>query len=228
MCNSLCLLQTSKLILTSKRDGSALAATMVFALRAEVDARGPLKRFKADAQLYEFKEFEVKLSNPFQVKPAQLEDAWRHWLCPGRLCNLHVVLCPGCIVMACQMPYPSGTAPSGFPHRGAAGKRQNTLSLLKSIQCKNAAIATLLLCRWTVSSPSGLSMQQLQSWTLLAWQGQTGRGELLRGVHCVGQMGELPLGLYLPGLEPNVAFSFGGAGRDPLQHVPEQNEVLSS
>ena len=40
---------------------------MVFALRAEVDARGPLKRFKADAQLYEFKEFEVKLTNPFQV-----------------------------------------------------------------------------------------------------------------------------------------------------------------
>ena len=70
LCNGNCLLQTSKLILTSKRDGSALAATMVFALRAEVDARGPLKRFKADAQLYEFKEFEVKLTNPFQVKPA--------------------------------------------------------------------------------------------------------------------------------------------------------------
>lgn len=80
MWNSLCLLQTSKLILTSKRDGSALAATMVFALRAEVDARGPLKRFKADAQLYEFKEFEVKLTNPFQVKPAELEIAWQHWL----------------------------------------------------------------------------------------------------------------------------------------------------
>ena len=69
MWNSLCLLQTSKLILT-----------MVFALRAEVDARGPLKRFKADAQLYEFKEFEVKLTNPFQVKPAELEIAWQHWL----------------------------------------------------------------------------------------------------------------------------------------------------
>ena len=40
LCNGDCLLQTSKLILTSKRDGSALAATMVFALRAEVDARG--------------------------------------------------------------------------------------------------------------------------------------------------------------------------------------------
>ena len=80
MWSSLCVLQTSKLILTSKRDGSALAATMVFALRAEVDARGPLKRFKADAQLYEFKEFEVKLTNPFQVKPAQLNVAWQHWL----------------------------------------------------------------------------------------------------------------------------------------------------
>ena len=103
LCNGGCLLQTSKLVLTSKRDGSALAATMVFALRAEVDARGPLKRFKADAQLYEFKEFEVKLTNPFQVKPTALEDAWQHWLHPRRVWNLQEVHCPKCTAVACQI-----------------------------------------------------------------------------------------------------------------------------
>ena len=66
--------QTSKLVLTNRRDGSALAATLVFALKAEVDARGPLKRFKAEAQLYEFKEFEIKLTNPFQVPQSMMLD----------------------------------------------------------------------------------------------------------------------------------------------------------
>ncbi|DBA78771.1 TPA: putative protein fap47 [Trebouxia sp. C0004] len=61
--------QTAKLVLVSKRgvNGAPPAAPLAFALRGEVDARGPLKRIKTSAQLYEFQEVEVKLTNPFQV-----------------------------------------------------------------------------------------------------------------------------------------------------------------
>ena len=53
----------------SKRgvNGAPPAAPLAFTLRGEVDARGPLKRIKATAPLYEFQEFEVKLTNPFEV-----------------------------------------------------------------------------------------------------------------------------------------------------------------
>ncbi len=62
-------MQTAKLVLVSKRgvNGALPAAPLAFALRGEVDARGPLKRIKTSAQLYEFQEVEVKLTNPFQV-----------------------------------------------------------------------------------------------------------------------------------------------------------------
>ncbi len=62
-------MQTAKLVLVSKRgaNGGPPAAPLAFALRGEVDARGPLKRIKTSAQLYEFQEVEVKLTNPFQV-----------------------------------------------------------------------------------------------------------------------------------------------------------------
>ncbi|KAL0021413.1 hypothetical protein WJX79_003538 [Trebouxia sp. C0005] len=61
--------QTAKLVLVSKRgvNGAPPSAPLAFALRGEVDARGPLKRIKTSAQLYEFQEVEVKLTNPFQV-----------------------------------------------------------------------------------------------------------------------------------------------------------------
>ena len=52
----------------SKRGvNGALATPLAFGLRGEVDARGPLKRIKTSAPLYEFQEVEVKLTNPFQV-----------------------------------------------------------------------------------------------------------------------------------------------------------------
>ncbi len=62
-------MQTAKLVLMSKRgvNGAPPAAPLAFTLRGEVDARGPLKRIKTTAQLYEFQEVEVKLTNPFQV-----------------------------------------------------------------------------------------------------------------------------------------------------------------
>ena len=67
--DSCVLMQTAKLVLMSKRAGNGAppAAPLAFALRGEVDARGPLKRIKTTASLYEFQEFEVKLTNPFEV-----------------------------------------------------------------------------------------------------------------------------------------------------------------
>ena len=61
--------QTAKLVLMSKRgtNGAPPAAPLTFALRGEVDARGPLKYIKTSAALYDFQELEVKLTNPFQV-----------------------------------------------------------------------------------------------------------------------------------------------------------------
>ena len=63
------LMQTAKLVLMSKRgtNGAPPAAPLTFALRGEVDARGPLKYIKTSAALYDFQELEVKLTNPFQV-----------------------------------------------------------------------------------------------------------------------------------------------------------------
>lgn len=68
-CHHVFRMQTAKLVLMSKRgvNGALPAAPLAFALRGEVDARGPLKRIKTSAQLYEFQEVEVKLTNPFQV-----------------------------------------------------------------------------------------------------------------------------------------------------------------
>ena len=65
----MCVMQTAKLVLMSKRSGNGAppAPPLTFALRGEVDARGALKHIRASAQLYEFQEFEIKLSNPFEV-----------------------------------------------------------------------------------------------------------------------------------------------------------------
>lgn len=53
----------------SKRSGNAgpPAPPITFFVRCEVDAKGPLKYIKASTPLYEFLEFEVKLTNPFEV-----------------------------------------------------------------------------------------------------------------------------------------------------------------
>ena len=83
------LLQTAKLVLMSKRgpNGAPPAAPLTFALKGEVDARGPLKITKTSAQLYDFQELEVKLTNPFQVRlllacllPKQAPKRMKSWL----------------------------------------------------------------------------------------------------------------------------------------------------
>lgn len=72
-------MQTAKLVLVSKRgvNGAPPSAPLAFALRGEVDARGPLKRIKTSAQLYEFQEVEVKLTNPFQVLLLELGQSFQ-------------------------------------------------------------------------------------------------------------------------------------------------------
>ncbi|KAK9828703.1 hypothetical protein WJX72_001600 [[Myrmecia] bisecta] len=57
--------QAGRLILSSKRDGTGQAATLVFNLRSTVDCRGPLKRVRTEGPLYELVEFDVKVNNPF-------------------------------------------------------------------------------------------------------------------------------------------------------------------
>ena len=57
--------QQSRLVLTSKRDGTVYAATLVFALHSAVDTRSPLKRVKVEKALYELKQFEFSVTNPF-------------------------------------------------------------------------------------------------------------------------------------------------------------------
>lgn len=53
----------------SKRSNSGAppAPPITFYVRCEVDARGPLKHITTETPLYEFQEFEVKLTNPFEV-----------------------------------------------------------------------------------------------------------------------------------------------------------------
>lgn len=55
----------------SKRSNSGAppAPPITFYVRCEVDARGPLKHITTETPLYEFQEFEVKLTNPFEVTP---------------------------------------------------------------------------------------------------------------------------------------------------------------
>lgn len=62
--------QEADLILTSKRDGTVFAATLVFHLHSSVKTRSPLKRVKVEKALYEMKAFEFTLANPF---PADCE-----------------------------------------------------------------------------------------------------------------------------------------------------------
>ncbi|GAX74871.1 hypothetical protein CEUSTIGMA_g2317.t1 [Chlamydomonas eustigma] len=55
----------SRLILMSRRDGGAHAATLVFQLVSKVDTRAPLKRVRVEGPLYELQQFEINVSNPF-------------------------------------------------------------------------------------------------------------------------------------------------------------------
>ena len=56
-------------MLISKRSGNSgpPAPPITFYVRCEADARAPVKHINASTPLYEFLEFEVKLTNPFQV-----------------------------------------------------------------------------------------------------------------------------------------------------------------
>ena len=55
----------SRLVLMSRRDGGAHAATLVFQLESKVDTRAPLKRVRTEGPLYEMQQFEINVSNPF-------------------------------------------------------------------------------------------------------------------------------------------------------------------
>lgn len=64
----------------SKRSNSGAppAPPITFYVRCEVDARGPLKHITTETPLYEFQEFEVKLTNPFEVTKLHLCLAFVH------------------------------------------------------------------------------------------------------------------------------------------------------
>lgn len=55
----------ARLILMSRRDGGANAATLVFLLESQVNTRAPLKRINVDGPLYELQQFEFAVANPF-------------------------------------------------------------------------------------------------------------------------------------------------------------------
>lgn len=61
----------------SKRsnNGAPPAPPITFYVRCEVDARGPLKHINTSTPLYEFQEFEVKLTNPFEVTTLRPRNA---------------------------------------------------------------------------------------------------------------------------------------------------------
>ena len=55
----------SRLVLTSRKDGAAHAATLVFVLEGSVQVFEPLKRFEMAAKMYEYATKEIKVENPF-------------------------------------------------------------------------------------------------------------------------------------------------------------------
>mmetsp|Transcript_4456 Transcript_4456/g.14438 ORF Transcript_4456/g.14438 Transcript_4456/m.14438 type:complete len:1214 (+) Transcript_4456:374-4015(+) len=57
----------SRIVLSSRREGTAHAATMVFALRSLVQARAPLRTVHLKAPLYELVEGVVEVENPFPI-----------------------------------------------------------------------------------------------------------------------------------------------------------------
>jgi hypothetical protein len=54
-----------RLLLASKRDGAAQAATMVFALRASVQSKTPLATWLTETRLFEYTTVELEIANPF-------------------------------------------------------------------------------------------------------------------------------------------------------------------
>jgi hypothetical protein len=54
-----------RLVLMSRRDSAASAATLVFLLKGQADARAPLKQVNIAAQLYQLATQELIVSNPF-------------------------------------------------------------------------------------------------------------------------------------------------------------------
>lgn len=60
------MLQEGRLVLASRKDnGTAHAATLVFKLRSDVDSRVPMKKIKTEGPLYEFTDFDIRVTNPF-------------------------------------------------------------------------------------------------------------------------------------------------------------------
>lgn len=54
-----------RLVLMSRRDSAASAATLVFLLKGQADVRAPLKQVNIAAQLYQLATQELIVSNPF-------------------------------------------------------------------------------------------------------------------------------------------------------------------
>eukprot|EP00798_Chlamydomonas_sp_ICE-L_P015727 gene15727-21848_t len=57
--------QESRLVLMSRKDGGANAATLVFLLKSQIKTRSPLKRIRTEGPLYEMQHFEFQVVNPY-------------------------------------------------------------------------------------------------------------------------------------------------------------------
>jgi hypothetical protein len=56
-----------RLVLQSRRDGGAHAATMVFLLNSQPVVRSPLKRVRVEGPMYEMQQFDFTVNNPFNA-----------------------------------------------------------------------------------------------------------------------------------------------------------------
>jgi hypothetical protein len=56
-----------RLVLQSRRDGAAHAASLVFLVRSQPCVRSPLKRVRVEGPMYELQHFEFSVVNPFQA-----------------------------------------------------------------------------------------------------------------------------------------------------------------
>lgn len=59
------LLSLYRLVLMSRKDAGAHAATLVFLLRSTVNTRAPLKRIRTEGPLYDLQSFDFTVANPF-------------------------------------------------------------------------------------------------------------------------------------------------------------------
>ena len=55
----------ARLVFNSRRDGTVHAATLVFALKSNVQSREPVRTHHVQSRLYEFQQFELTVANPF-------------------------------------------------------------------------------------------------------------------------------------------------------------------